>query len=129
MIQSWEVDTEDMHASLVRDADLVDAVARYLTDHPKAQLPGLLDAWGLDRTGTVRKAGVLGAYATALALDSPFYRDPQQLAQLAQALRQRTGAPLAGRPTATFPGVGPRRPPPRIVPGNPTYGRLIRPQP
>jgi hypothetical protein len=129
MIESWEVDTGELKARLADDADLVDDVARYLAAHPRAQLPDLLDAWRGNWTGNVRTAGVLGAYASALALDSPFYRDPKQLAQLATALRQRSGTPMSGRPTAQFPGVGPRRPPPRIVPGNPTYGRLIRPQP
>ena len=118
MIESWEVGTADVRATLDHDANVVDEMARYLRGHPG--VPPLADTWRASGPAS----GIAPAYAAALALDSPSYRDPAHLATLARDLRVPAAAAASGKPTSTFPGVGAARPAPH-GPTNATYGTYI----
>jgi hypothetical protein len=114
MIESWQVGTAELAHELEQEASALDAMASYLRTRPEPPAVNLTSAWA----APVPHPSPEVAYAAALALDSPLYQlEPGRLAALAARLR-KTPKPRAftGGGTATFPGAGIARKPPRIVP-------------
>jgi hypothetical protein len=115
MIAGWSVGTDEIAHELDVEARTLETLVRYVQSSPAPRAFITRTAWAaVDRRDNRPER----AFAAALALDSVRYRlDRDSLAALARMLRD-TPKPAAfeGGGTATFPGIGPRRSTPRVVP-------------